>query len=147
MILQCGAFGKDGEVFLLEMGKPIKITQMANDLIRLSGLEPGIDIPIVFTGLRPGEKLYEELQLHDEKGIQHHKKIMILKQNETPLSMDYMLQTTKALLNASRELNLEKIQLILKQMLPTYIQGRDNSILTEKSHLDTELKVRLDNIF
>ena len=121
LILQCGAFGKDGEVFLLEMGKPIKITQMANDLIRLSGLEPGIDIPIVFTGLRPGEKLYEELQLHDEKRMTtNHKKIMILKQNETPLSMDYMLQTTKALLNASRELNSEKIQLILKQMLPTY---------------------------
>ena len=51
------------------MGKPIKITQMAKDLIRLSGYEPDIDIPIVFTGLRPGEKLYEELQLREEKNI------------------------------------------------------------------------------
>ena len=58
---------KDGEIFLLEMGKPIKIVQMAKDLIRLSGLEPEVDIPLVFTGLRPGEKLYEELQLLNEK--------------------------------------------------------------------------------
>ena len=69
LILQCCAFGKDGEIFLLEMGKPIKILQMARDLIRLSGLEPDVDIPIVFTGLRPGEKLYEELQLLDEKKL------------------------------------------------------------------------------
>ena len=51
LILQCCAFAKDGEIFLLEMGKPIKILQMAKDLIRLSGLEPEVDIPIVFTGL------------------------------------------------------------------------------------------------
>ena len=53
LILQCGAIGRDGEIFLLEMGKPIRIVQMAKDLIRLSGLEPDVDIPIVFTGLRP----------------------------------------------------------------------------------------------
>ena len=57
LIIQCGAFGSDGEIFLLEMGQPISILQMAKDLIRLSGLEPEIDIPIVYTGLRPGEKL------------------------------------------------------------------------------------------
>ena len=67
LILQCGAYGKGWRNFLLEMGKPIKILQMAKDLIRLSGFEPDVDIPIVFTGLRPGEKLYEELQLLNEK--------------------------------------------------------------------------------
>ena len=67
LILQCGALGRDGEIFLLEMGKPIRIVQMAKDLIRLSGLEPDVDIPIVYTGLRPGEKLYEELQLLNEQ--------------------------------------------------------------------------------
>ena len=69
LILQCVLFGKDGEIFLLEMGKSIKIVQMAKDLIRLSGFEPEVDIPIVFTGLRPSEKLYEELQLNNEKGF------------------------------------------------------------------------------
>ena len=68
------------------MGKPIKITQMARDLIRLSGLEPDIDIPIVYTGLRPGEKLYEELQMFNEKKVMtKHKKIMILKEKEQPV--------------------------------------------------------------
>ena len=86
LILQCGALGKDGEIFLLEMGKPIRIVQMAKDLIRLSGLEPELDIPIVYTGLRPGEKLYEELQLlNEQKVTTSHSKIMILKDNQTQI--------------------------------------------------------------
>ena len=85
LILQCGALGHDGEIFLLEMGKPIKIVQMAKDLIRLSGLEPGSDVPIVYMGLRPGEKLYEELKLNVERKVTtNHKKIMILKQDQEP---------------------------------------------------------------
>ena len=80
LILQCGSLGNNGQIFLLEMGKPIKIVQMAKDLIRLSGFEPEVDIPIVYTGLRAGEKLYEELQFINEKRVStKHKKIMILK--------------------------------------------------------------------
>ena len=76
LILQSGAIGRGGEIILLEMGKPIKINQLAHDLIKLSGLAPGVDIPIVYTGLRPGEKLYEELQSLDEKLIStSHKKL------------------------------------------------------------------------
>ena len=86
LILQCGAFGKDGEIFLLEMGRPVKILQMAKDLIRISGLEPEIDIPIIFTGLRPGEKLYEELQFKNESKVgTNHKKIMILEKSNLPM--------------------------------------------------------------
>tara|TARA_B100000900_G_C20587784_1_gene720366 strand:+ start:169 stop:2067 length:1899 start_codon:yes stop_codon:yes gene_type:complete len=121
LILQCGAYGKDGEIFLLEMGKPIKIVDMARDLIRLSGLEPGVDIPIVFTGLRPGEKLYEELQLnHEKKVTTKHRKIMILQQEHPTIPWDLFLQSTIRLLDAAEKLDAEKIQSILKQVLPSY---------------------------
>ena len=61
LIIQAGSMGRGGEVFVLDMGEPIKIADMARDLIELSGLEVGKDIDIVFTGLKPGEKLFEEL--------------------------------------------------------------------------------------
>ena len=82
LILQAGAFGNGGEIFVLEMGTPVKIAEMAEDLIRLSGKEPGKDIEIVFTGLRAGEKLYEELITSGEDVIQtQHEKIMVLRAN------------------------------------------------------------------
>lgn len=88
LILQAGAMGKGGEIFLLDMGIPIKIDDMAHDLIRLSGLEPDIDIKINYTGLRPGEKLYEEL-ITEGEGIvpTTHKKIMVLNGAKTDLNM------------------------------------------------------------
>jgi FlaA1/EpsC-like NDP-sugar epimerase len=86
LIIQAGAMAKGGEIFILDMGKPIKITDLARDLIRLSGLRPDIDIKIKYTGLRPGEKLYEELLLAEE-GIMDtaHGKIFIGKPVEMSL--------------------------------------------------------------
>ena len=66
LILQCGLFAKDGEIFILDMGKPVKIIELAERLIRQAGLVPYVDIDIVEIGLRPGEKLYEELLLDTE---------------------------------------------------------------------------------
>jgi FlaA1/EpsC-like NDP-sugar epimerase len=80
LVLEAAAFGNGGEIYVFDMGNPIKILDLANRMIMLSGLEPGKDIPIVFTGLRPGEKLYEELLADSENTIQtHHPKIYIAK--------------------------------------------------------------------
>jgi len=82
LILQAGAMGKDREIFILDMGKPIRILDMARDLIRLHGFEPERDIPIQFVGLRPGEKLYEELITQGEGIVSTaHKKILVLRGN------------------------------------------------------------------
>ena len=136
LILQCASIGKEGEIFLLEMGNPIKILDMAKDLIRLSGLEPNIDIPIVFTGLRPGEKLYEELQLRGERRVNtSHKKIMILKSNDPLKNWDVLKKKIIELSFASEELDTQKIQFLLQQIAPNYqprilSSNKKNSIYT-----------------
>ena len=121
LILQSAAIGRDGEIFLLEMGKSIKIDQMARDLIRLSGLEPEDDIPIVYTGLRPGEKLYEELQTQDENLIvTDHKKIMILKGENHKVSWEEFKVMVQECINIAQTLDIDKIQLSLKNLVPYY---------------------------
>lgn len=80
LILQAGAMAEGGEIFILDMGQPIRIADMARDLIRLHGLEPEEDVPIVFTGLRPGEKLYEELISEGEGIVEtRHKRIRVIR--------------------------------------------------------------------
>lgn len=80
LVLQAGTMGKGGEIFVFDMGEPVKILNLATRMIKLSGYEPNVDIKIVYTGLRPGEKLYEELLSDDTRTLPtHHEKIMVSK--------------------------------------------------------------------
>ena len=87
LIMQAGVMGKGGEIFVLDMGEPVKISYLAEQMILLAGKTPGEDIEIVFTGLRPGEKLYEEL-FHEKEALAGtgHEKIMLSGVREVPWS-------------------------------------------------------------
>ncbi len=83
LVLEAGAMGKGGEIFIFDMGQSVKIIDLANKMIKLSGLVLDKDISIIYTGLRPGEKLYEELLADHENTIPtHHKQIMVAKVKE-----------------------------------------------------------------
>ena len=119
LVIQAGAMGEGGELFLLEMGEPVKIRDLAENLIRLSGLIPGDDIEIVYTGLRPGEKLYEEL-LVDGEGIKktHHNKIYVLEGQDKGL--DALVSNLSALEALCKTGSNNEVKRILKELVPEY---------------------------
>jgi len=119
LVLQAGAFAKGGEIFVLDMGKPVKIYDLACDLIKLSGLEPNKDIKVVFTGLRPGEKLYEEL-LMSEEGLEDtvHKKIYVGK--PTFEDMDTLKEKLEQLENLLGLDDIAEIKHQMQKIVPTY---------------------------
>jgi FlaA1/EpsC-like NDP-sugar epimerase len=119
LILQAGAMGEGGEIFILEMGEPIRIVDMARDLIRLHGLEPGKDVAIEFTGLRPGEKLYEELITSGEGIVPTgHEKIMVLRGKTRDAAA--LLAQIETLLAIARRGNREAIKKKLQEIVPEY---------------------------
>lgn len=130
LILQAGAMGQGGEIFILEMGTPIKIADMARDMIRLSGKVPDQDITILYTGLRPGEKLFEELITQGE-GITptEHEKIMVLQRDAPPADSSHewaAIQTqVNRLLAAADLFNHTELKAILREMVPEYQPAPD----------------------
>ena len=119
LVLQAGCFAKGGEIFVLDMGKPVKIYDLAYDLIKLSGFEPNVDIKIEVTGLRPGEKLYEEL-LMSEEGLKNtsHNKIYIGK--PTFESMDVLQKKLDELRALLSEDDINIIKEKMTSIVPTY---------------------------
>ena len=118
LVLQAGAYAKGGEIFVLDMGEPVKIADLAKNLIRLSGYKLGEDIEIEYTGLRPGEKLYEEL-LMDEEGLQDTENKMI--HIGKPIDMDeekFMHQLIQ-LRDAAND-DSDAIRAMVKEIVPTY---------------------------
>jgi FlaA1/EpsC-like NDP-sugar epimerase len=137
MILQAGAMGEGGEIFVLRMGTPVKISDMARDLIRLSGKEPDVDIKIVFTGLREGEKLYEELITVGEDILPTgHEKVMVLRSNEHSSDVQFLLKTKEKLNKAIDDLAKEAqshdgktIKKKLKEIVPEYTPQENEAVL------------------
>lgn len=124
LVMTSGAMAKNGELFVLDMGKPVKIIDLAESMIRLSGLEPGKDIQIVETGLRPGEKMYEELLVQGEKlGKTKNKKIFTEK--DTPLSEAEVEDKLRILEEALETKSNRAVKKALKEVVPTYRAPED----------------------
>ena len=122
LILQAGSLGIGGEVFILDMGEPIKIIDIANELIRLSGYEPELDIPIEFTGTRPGEKKIEELSLPTEQlDKTKHDKIFVLNDPEIKIeTLASIISGIKELENGLSGRTANQVRSILSTILPEY---------------------------
>lgn len=121
LILQAGAMGEGGEIFILKMGQPVRIADLAHEVIRLSGLEPGKDIQVIYTGLRPGEKLYEEL-ITEGEGIvpTPHEKIMVLR-GQNGFSFDNITSQIDELTTISATFDTAAIKRKLKEIVPEYM--------------------------
>ena len=132
LILQAGAMGKGGEIYVLEMGKPVNISDMAKDLIRFSGFEPDGDIKIKYIGLRPGEKLYEELITEDEFVVPtSHAKIMVLNSENSNLEkLNPFLNELKQF--TADQQDKEEIKRMLKKIVPEYQQNDSSHYLFHK---------------
>jgi FlaA1/EpsC-like NDP-sugar epimerase len=119
LVLEAGAMGKGGEIFIFDMGQPVKIIDLAKKMIRLAGFLPYKDIDIKIIGLRPGEKLYEELLNDSSKTIAtHHDKIMIAQEIQGDYS-EIQISTTELLDNIERSSN-EEIVLAMKKIVPEF---------------------------
>lgn len=118
LVLQAGTYARGGEIFVLDMGAPVKIDTLARNLIKLSGYKPDVDIPIVYTGLRPGEKLYEE-KLMSEEGMKTTPNHLIHIGKPIPFDTAKFLEQMEELVEASYS-NREDICELVEEIVPTY---------------------------
>ena len=126
LVLQAGTYANGGEIFVLDMGSPVKIDTLARNLICLSGLKPDIDIPIIYTGLRPGEKLYEE-KLMSEEGLRKTPNNLIHIGNPLPLDVDTFLPQLQKLMQLAYDGQEEDVIQLVEKMVPTYRRNQETS--------------------
>lgn len=119
LVLQAGTMGKGGEIFVFDMGEPVKILDLAKRMIKLSGFEPHTDIQIIYTGLRPGEKLYEELLSDDAKTLPTHNEKILISKDPNMQFADIEEYTNKIIKAALRREKTEVVQ-ILKDIVPEF---------------------------
>lgn len=125
LVLQAGAYAEGGEIFVLDMGEPVKIYDLAENLIKLSGYEPGVDIKIEVTGLRPGEKLYEEL-LMSEEGLKETKHKMIFIGIPGEFELNEIKKSVSEIAKIANSGNNIAVREKLHQIVPTYITATNN---------------------
>jgi FlaA1/EpsC-like NDP-sugar epimerase len=119
LVLQSAAQGRGGEIFVLDMGSPVRIVEVARQLIELSGLKPEIDVEITFTGLRPGEKLFEELNYHTEDMVAtEHAKIMRLTGGQPPL--EALRQGLAEIQEKAAGMDADQVKLEIRKLVPEY---------------------------
>ncbi len=130
LVLEASAIGQGGEVFVLDMGEPVKIIDLAKDMIRQSGYEPDVDIPIVFTHIRPGEKLYEEI-LSAEEGVESTDYEKIFKaRSSNEKNYEVLMEKINLLIRTSCENDKEnEIIKLLKEIVPTYKPSEFKSLI------------------
>ena len=140
LVLEAGNFGKGGEIFVFDMGQSVKVLDLARNMIRLAGFEPDVDIMIRFTGLRPGEKLYEELLHHSENTIlTHHPKILIAKVRGVDIeSINYSIECMKSAISIQ---NNHALVVEMKKAVPEFISK--NSIFEQ---IDKEMQLIMNSI-
>jgi len=119
LVLQAGTYANGGEIFVLDMGSPVKIDALARNLIRLSGLKPDEDIQITYTGLRPGEKLYEE-KLMSEEGLLTTPNHLIHIGCPIPFDTDTFLGQLQTLMDAAYAGKNDQIRQMVAEAVPTY---------------------------
>jgi FlaA1/EpsC-like NDP-sugar epimerase len=139
LILQAGAMGRGGEIFVLDMGEPVKITYLAEQMIRLSGKIPGEDVDIIYTGLRPGEKLYEEL-FHEQEQLEqtNHPKIFLARHRvEDWQKLNAVLDQMKI---ACKQYDEPELKILLNKLVPEWknkqvdIDIETGNVLTQDVH-------------
>lgn len=130
LVLQAGTLGLGGEVFVLDMGEPVKIVDLATDLIRLCGFEPGKDIDVQFTGIRPGEKLYEEMFFHEEHAVPtNHPKLLRAKKAGIPEGLMRRIDRLVAATDTSEE---EELREMLIALVPDFQREATGSDYTAR---------------
>jgi len=120
LVLQAGSMAQGGEIFVLDMGEPVKIKDLAYNLIRLSGLEPNVDIDVICTGLRPGEKLYEELLIDKDKGQTKTDIGKIFIEKPTEIDEIGLSKSIDELKLASNQMDIHKEIELIEKLVPTY---------------------------